>query len=119
MQEHAQDNRFINCNEMYSQQPKASEVYDIFSDLIKGEFNIYTKKDNDKPHGRMIFQKPLDKIVELFFNKKDDSIYSIVMYNDTTNASRRFAETIEGVDSKTSEEIATEIYNYLESISQE
>lgn len=106
-------------DEIYSQQPKASEVYDIFSDLIKGEFGIYMKKDNDKPQGYMLFKKPKKKIVELFFNKKNDSIYSIVMYNDTTNASRRFAETIEDIDSKTSEEIATEIYNYLESISQE
>ena len=108
-------------DEMCSQQPTASEVYDIFSDLIKGEFNISVKKDdnNGRPSGFIIFRKLNDKIVELTYDKKTDNIYNIIMYNDTTNASRRYDETIKDIDSKTSDEIAAEIYNYLLSIPQE
>lgn len=108
-------------NEMYSQQPTASEVYGFFSDLIKGEFNVSVKKDDNggRPFGFILFRKTNDKIVELTYDKKTDNIYNIIMYNDTTNASRRYAETIKDIDSKTSDEIAMEIYNYLLSIPQE
>ena len=108
-------NHIKKINEMFSQHPTASEVYDIISNLTKASFVIRITRDdnNGRNAGYIKFAKLRDKIVELTYNKKTDKIYNVIMYNDTTNASRRFAQTIVNIETKSSDEIAEEILNYL------
>ena len=104
-------NHIKKINEMFSQHPTASEVYDIISNSLKASFRIRITRDdnNGRNAGYIKFAKLRDKIVELTYDKKTDEIYNVIMYNDTTNASRRFAK----IETKSSDEIAEEILNYL------
>lgn len=116
-------NHIKRINEMFSQHPTASEVYDIISNSPKASFVIkITRDDNDGINtGVIMFAKLRDKIVELTYDKKTDEIYNVIMYNDTTNARKKFSqtivnintETIENIETKSSDEIAEEILNYL------
>ena len=108
-------NHIKKINEMFSQHPTSSEVYDIISNLTKASFVIRITRDdnNGRNTGFIKFAKLRDKIVELTYDKKTDEIYNVIMYHDTTNASRRFSKTIENIETKSSDEIAEEILNYL------
>lgn len=105
-------------SEMLLQCPTASEIYNKFLDLSKGHFGFYAKKEDKdgKKNGLITFTKPGDRIIEFYYDKKTDKPYSIMMYNDTKNATNRNAITISDkeIERKTSDEIALEIFNYLQ-----
>lgn len=105
-------------DEMLSNHPTADEIYDRFMGLKGAAFGFYAKKDDKggKRYGLVVFSKPGDRIAEFYYDKKTGKPYSIVMYNDTTNAANRDAVSIsaEEIENKTSDEIALEILGYLQ-----
>lgn len=88
---------------------KANEIYNRVLNSYQSFFVLDIKKYDDK----IILRRPLFKIVQIDYSKDNNNIYSIIMWNDTTNASRRFAKTIENIENKTPNEITNEILNYL------
>jgi len=105
-------------DEMASQTPKASEVYDK---VVKGcsPFELYAEKNTDKKRGKIIFRHKFSnghETVELYFSKETDDIYSCVMYKDIKGLMIQHfsnAKTIKDIDTKTSDEVATEIIYYI------
>jgi len=88
---------------------KANEIYNRVLNSYQSSFVLNIEKYDDK----IILRMPLYKIVQITYNKDNNNIYSIIMWNDTTNASRRFAKTIENIKNKTPNDVVTEIFNYL------
>lgn len=106
-------------DEMFSQQPTASEVYNKVVNGIS-PFKLYAEKNTDKKIGEIIFRHKFSswhKTVEMSFNKQTDEIYSIVMFKDIKGlmiADHSNSKSIKDIDTKSSDEIATEIINYIE-----
>ena len=109
--------RIRRIDEMASQTPKASEVYDK---VVKGcgPFELRAKRRSDnKLYGFFRFESAisnLNPIVDVTFDKRTDEIYSVVLYKSTYNPRNRNGKSIKDVRSRTADEIANEIINYIE-----
>jgi hypothetical protein len=101
-------------DEMASQTPKASEVYDK---VVKGcgPFELRAKRRSDnKLYGFYRFESAIsDPIVDVTFDKRTDEIYSVVMYKNTYNPRNRDGKSIKDVRSRNADEVATEIIYYI------